>query len=158
MSQTLFRAALGVLLLAAFAGLASYRLGSAPTVTPVQVAARVPDALGSSLARSFAETSRGVLRRVNSPALTGCEAAINEADAAAYSAAELARGTTRNQQNISLVLAAEDAYLGALRHCVREARPFCQPAQPPVEGCDRVRAVNETDLGSIRMLRAAHGG
>jgi len=148
----------GLLLVVACAGLAAYRRGASATIAPVQAATRLPDALGSALARSFAETSRLVLRRVNSAALPGCETAIEAADAAAHRAAEQARGTSRNQQDLRLVLAAEDAYLGALRLCVREAKAFCQPAQRPVEGCDRVRAVSDADLGSVRALRAVHGG
>ena len=123
-----------------------------------QATARVPDALGASLARSMAESGQRVLGAAATPAgRTGCEAAIAEADSAAYRAAEDARGKQRNTQSVPMVLSAEDLYLAAARLCLREARPICQSAPRRTEGCDRVLAVGEAELASTRTLRASRG-
>ena len=131
----------------------------AQRIAPAPPAAdRIPDALGASLARSMAEAGQRALRTAATPAgRTGCDAAITEADAAAYRAAEDARGRQRNAQSVPLVLSAEDLYLAAARLCLREARPICQAAPRRADGCAQVLAVGEAELVSTRTLRASRG-
>ncbi|WP_431270635.1 hypothetical protein [Dankookia sp. P2] len=125
---------------------------------PAPAADRAPDALGASLARSVAEAGQRALgNAVNPAARAGCEAAIAEADTAAYRAAEDARGKQRNTQNVPMVLSAEDLYLAAARLCLREARPVCQATPRRTDGCDKVLAVSEAELASTRALRASRG-
>lgn len=119
---------------------------------------RIPDALGASLARSLAEAGQRALRSTISLAgRNACEAAIADADAAAFRAAEDARSKQRNTQSLPMVLSAEDLYLAAARLCLREARPVCQAAPRRTDGCDQVLEVREIDLASTRALRVSRG-
>ena len=128
------------------------------SVAVPQATGRVHDALGASLARSMAEAGQHALRNAAIPAgRIGCEAAIAEADAAAYRAAEDARGKQRNTQSVPMVLSAEDLYLAAARLCLREARPICQAAPRRADGCEQVLAAGEAELASTRTLRASRG-
>ena len=89
-------------------------------------AGRVPNALGSSLARTYALAGERVLAAGRgAPGRGECSAAIAEADAASLRAGEDARAKDRNTQSIPLVLAAEDAYRSAAATCVRAALPVC---------------------------------
>lgn len=150
----------GVVALAMTVGFAVYRLqprAPAPALAVAQES-RVPDALGASLARSFAGLAQQTLRTAgNAPAAQGCSAALATGDAAAYRAAEDARLKDRNTQSLPLIFAAEDAYMAAARTCLRPAWQVCA-ATPRIGGCDQILRVREADLATIRSLRTAHGG